>query len=218
MLNKVVAAKTSPYVIVRMQPPQEPLQAQNLPWVAQPTMANPTVDDDNLSDDNDRPMFKKVRFLLSLLSSLLIFLQARIDDNLNRIAADLMEKYPPGTCPTHPSIVCFHHRPSNQHFEIDRQRSLVWAAAIRKGDTTMDKIPITSNLFKAEHALKRAEPKAKETSGNPPNSPTAPAAIPGTPTAAIPAVAAPAMPAALNPAQYMFIPGQMPQMVPQMMP
>ena len=70
MLNKIVAAKPSPYVIVRMQPPQEPLQVQNLPWVAQTAITNPTaVDgDDHLSDDGDRPMFKKVRFFLSLLT------------------------------------------------------------------------------------------------------------------------------------------------------
>ena len=84
----------------------------------------------------------------------------------------------------------------------------------------MDKIPITSNLFKAEHALKRVEPKPKETNSNPLDSP---AAVSATPTAAVPAVVAPAtvapaMPAPLNPAQYMFIPGQMPQMMPQMYP
>ena len=58
MLNKIVAAKTSPYIIVRMQPPQAPLQVQSLPWVTPSGSSN--VDEGHSSDDDGRPMLKKV--------------------------------------------------------------------------------------------------------------------------------------------------------------
>ena len=56
--------------------------------------------------------------------------RARYDDQLEEIAASLAAKYPPGRCPTHADLPCFHHRASDLHFELTRPRLLVWASGI----------------------------------------------------------------------------------------
>ena len=54
----------------------------------------------------------------------------KFDDEVEEIAASLAKKYPPGLCHIHPDLPCFHHRPSDLHFDLNRPRRLVWAAAI----------------------------------------------------------------------------------------
>jgi hypothetical protein len=121
-----------------------------------------------------------------------------LDDELDNIAEKIAEKYLPGLCALHPTIPCYHHRVSDLHFELDRPRRLVWASAIKKRETTIDKIPVNSNLFKAQHALKRAAPSSTAVTTTPstttdpnpypaadrvaPGLPTIPNAFPGLPT------------------------------------
>ncbi len=84
----------------------------------------------------------------------------------------LADKYPPGVCPDHPDLPCFHHRPSRLHFKLDRPRLLVWAQAIQAGSATLEKVPILSPMFKAGLALKHVSKSAAaaSTSASPPHS------------------------------------------------
>jgi hypothetical protein len=54
----------------------------------------------------------------------------KFDDELEEIVAQITKKYPVGHCNVHPEISCFYHRPAELHFELNRPRCLVWAAAI----------------------------------------------------------------------------------------
>jgi hypothetical protein len=54
----------------------------------------------------------------------------KFDDELEEIIAKIIDKYPAGLCANHPDITCFHHRPSDLHFELNHPCCLVWAAAI----------------------------------------------------------------------------------------
>jgi hypothetical protein len=63
MLNKVVASKSSPYVIIRMQPPKPPAEGLAPSWAGNGAVGTP-VDEDEQSDNDDRLMFKKVLHIL----------------------------------------------------------------------------------------------------------------------------------------------------------
>jgi hypothetical protein len=54
----------------------------------------------------------------------------RFDDGLRVIIDDLDKQYPIGLCSIHPTKQCFHHRGSDTHYELDRQKKIVWAAQI----------------------------------------------------------------------------------------
>jgi hypothetical protein len=76
---------------------------------------------------------------------------------------------------------CFHHHASNLHFELTCPRLLIWATAIKNGTASFEKIPISSNLFKAEHTLKRSKKSEPVTATPPTPAPATP--TPATPTA-----------------------------------
>ena len=143
--------------------------------------------------------YRRFHFILFHASSYMV-LQARLDDELEGIAEKITEKYPAGICRLHPNICCFHYRPSDLHFELDRSRTLVWAAAIRQGNATYEKIPLGSNFFKANQALKkRAEAKERPAVASDAN-----ASDPAAPAPALAPVVAltPASPFGVHP--YMF--------------
>ncbi|PPR06840.1 hypothetical protein CVT26_003830 [Gymnopilus dilepis] len=151
-----IAKSGSAYVILSMQPPvvaksqlpvslpfilQLPTYKSIQPWaLAAPGQAALAVSADaNESSDDDDPTRKK----------------ARLDDDVEVLASQIEEKYPAGICSLHPNIPCFHHKVNDLHFDLSlRPRRLVWAAAIRKGTARIDQIPLGTNFFKAEHALK----------------------------------------------------------------
>ncbi len=81
-----------------------------------------------------------------------------------------MDKYPPGLCPLHRDLPCFHYRAADLHFNLNRPRLLVWAHAIKSGMATYEKIPILSLMFKAGQALKRMS-KSSTDSPIPPTPP-----------------------------------------------
>ncbi|KAJ7133259.1 hypothetical protein C8R44DRAFT_870669 [Mycena epipterygia] len=85
----------------------------------------------------------------------------------------LQEMYKPGVCSLHPDVACFHNRLTNLHYELDRSKSIVWAAAIKKGTASLITAPIGSNLFNAKSVIKKK--------GSLPDV-AAPPVIPSTPT------------------------------------
>ncbi|KAJ7831194.1 hypothetical protein B0H14DRAFT_3464201 [Mycena olivaceomarginata] len=198
LVQTVIATKlagkkdsSSGYVVVRMQPPAK-IQAAT-PWAQTANAAG--VDEDVHSDGDDLgPMQKK----------------ARIDDELESLVDELREKYPPGLCKVHPDILCFHHRVLDLHFELERPRLLVWSAQIRAGKADKDHAPMGSNLFKAEHAIKKSKkPKAAPPiPAEPPN----PAAAPPPPAPQVQGV----NPYAALPAGYPGYPYMSPYMMPPM--
>jgi len=81
--------------------------------------------------------------------------KGRLDDDLEAIGKELDQQYPIGDCDLHPTIHCFKHAPTGQHFDIVDGRRLVWCKKIRDGDTNKFDAPIGEHLWKAEHALKK---------------------------------------------------------------
>ena len=95
--------------------------------------------------------------------------QGRLDDELQAHVLLLEQKYPFDMCPDHPRKRCFHYRVTDKHFDLTHPRLLVWAATIvrvllqvivlltlhlqERKETTIERIPITSNLFKDVHAM-----------------------------------------------------------------
>lgn len=56
-----------------------------------------------------------------------------LDPKLQDIAEDLKDTYF-DVCKDHPGQSCFHHRPLNCHFVLDRVKLLVWAKDIVSSD------------------------------------------------------------------------------------
>ncbi|KAJ7831198.1 hypothetical protein B0H14DRAFT_3464204 [Mycena olivaceomarginata] len=182
---------SSGYVVVRMQPPAK----------FKPQHPGP------------RPLMLPVSMKMSTLMvtiSARCKKKARIDDELESLVDELREKYPPGLCKVHPDILCFHHRVLDLHFELERPRLLVWSAQIRAGKADKDHAPMGSNLFKAEHAIKKSKkPKAAPPiPAEPPN----PAAAPPPPAPQVQGV----NPYAALPAGYPGYPYMSPYMMPPM--
>ncbi|KAJ7868808.1 hypothetical protein B0H14DRAFT_3583633 [Mycena olivaceomarginata] len=101
-------------IIVKMDAPVKRPATQHMSWSAPdagPSSAFPSVDDYESGDDGPK---KKVPF----------------DEGLEEEMEKLAERYPPGVCSEHPTISCFHDRLTDLHFELDRNRKIVWAAAI----------------------------------------------------------------------------------------
>ncbi|KAJ7135342.1 hypothetical protein C8R46DRAFT_1235055 [Mycena filopes] len=156
------------YIIVKMNPPVKRPVPNQPAWsdelgasTAFPELYPDTAEDDE--SDGDARKLKKVPF------------DEGLEDEMDRIT----ERYPPGICSVHPTISCFHHRLNNLHFELDRSRKIVWAAAMKKGTTSLIAAPMGSKLFQAAQALKN------------PSAPligTQPAAVPATPVAHQPPV------------------------------
>src|SRR5258708_32243052 len=86
--------------------------------------------------------------------SLVNFLQRKLDDMPEKIVVKLKDKFPPGLCPLHHDLPCFHYCAADLHFNLNHPWLLVWAHAIKSGMAIYEKIPILSLMFKAGQALK----------------------------------------------------------------
>ncbi|KZP34568.1 hypothetical protein FIBSPDRAFT_881084 [Athelia psychrophila] len=125
----MTSPKTPPFLVLEMLSPVILAGAAPMPWHAASTTGV-----DEYQGDDDGPIDNSV------------YKKAKLDDDLKSTASALADKYPPGLCAMHPTVACFHHRPTNLHFNLtDRPRRLVWAASICTGAATMEKIPIGSN-------------------------------------------------------------------------
>ncbi|KAJ7880816.1 hypothetical protein B0H14DRAFT_3858023 [Mycena olivaceomarginata] len=126
-------------IIVKMDAPVKQPATQHMSWSAPdagPSSALPSVDDYESGDDGPK---KKVPF----------------DEGLEEEMEKLAERYPPGVCSEHPTISCFHDRLTDLHFELDRNRKIVWAAAIKRKAASLIRAPMSSNLFTAKKAIKK---------------------------------------------------------------
>ncbi|KAJ3741662.1 hypothetical protein EV360DRAFT_90329 [Lentinula raphanica] len=127
--------KGEAYVVIRMRKPVEVISE---PRMISSTNIMKSVIDENESSDDDRPVSK----------------MGKIDERVEEKAEELLELYGPGKCDLHPTLPCFHFRPTDLHFELSRARRLVWAQAILCGTVDKTQIPLTSKLFKKDQALK----------------------------------------------------------------
>ncbi|KAJ3924787.1 MAG: hypothetical protein NXY57DRAFT_1044643, partial [Lentinula lateritia] len=99
-------AKDEAYVIIQMKKPVQTII---------PATVKSVIDEDKSSDDDFLgPVAKK----------------GKIDNELEGITQHLQSLYPVGKCEHDPTILCFHYRPGNLHFELTRGRLLVWARDI----------------------------------------------------------------------------------------
>ncbi|KIM70984.1 hypothetical protein PILCRDRAFT_94066, partial [Piloderma croceum F 1598] len=123
-LRKICEVKTSPYVIFRMNAPAIPLplpssNAPTQPWALSAAGASSLPDthvsEPDDSDDDTRDSRRK---------------RPKFDDELENLVLEIDQKYSAGLCMDHPNQPCFHHRPTDNHFILDRPKKLVWAAAI----------------------------------------------------------------------------------------
>ncbi|KAF8810535.1 hypothetical protein BYT27DRAFT_7091597 [Phlegmacium glaucopus] len=87
--------------------------------------------------------------------TLLILSQAtQFDDDLDDHLTEIETKYAAGNCDIHPDKECFHHRPTDNHFELTRARKIFWAAKIRDGKASILVPLLSSNLFNSKLATK----------------------------------------------------------------
>ncbi|KAJ7506001.1 hypothetical protein B0H11DRAFT_2186195 [Mycena galericulata] len=137
------------YIIIKMEQPVKQPAKRQLPWVAHESSAGlssnlvQAVDDG--SDDDDLPKKK-----------------APFDDGLQEEMDKISERYPPGTCSLHPDIECFHSRVTNLHFELDRTKKIIWAAAIKNGTASILTAPSGSQHFNIKSALKAKKSTAPD--------------------------------------------------------
>ncbi|KAJ7124081.1 hypothetical protein C8R43DRAFT_1031254 [Mycena crocata] len=128
------------YIIIKMDPPAKPPPG-SMPGSSRiDAVFDAAFGADNDSDEDDQP--KKLGF----------------DDGLQELMDQISDKYPAGTCSVHPEIECFHHRPTNLHYELTRTKKIVWAAAIRNNAATLTTIPSGSQHFNIKSALKSKKP------------------------------------------------------------
>ncbi|KAJ6514352.1 hypothetical protein C8R47DRAFT_1313674 [Mycena vitilis] len=109
--------------------------------------------------------------------------KATFDEGLEIEIEKLADMYPPGRCAIHPTIACFHNRLNDLHFEMNRNRKIVWAAAIQRKTASLLIAPLGSNLFKAEAAIKKKK-SATAPAADPPVLPSSPVPAPVTPMSA----------------------------------
>jgi hypothetical protein len=159
-------------------------------------------------DLEENPVAKKVRRVPNLKAILFNLLQIKLDDALEEIVMKLTDKYPPGLCPLHPDLPCFHHRAADLHFKLDRPRLLVWAQAIKSGMAMYEKAPIVSPMFHMSHAIKHASKKSTDS----PTTTSPPAMSPAEPSTSAPQVQMPVMP---FPALFQYPQIPFPQVSPQ---
>lgn len=129
-----------------------------------------------------------VVFVLFCIAIILTY-HKTFDDKVASTVGEIMRLYTVGLCARHPDMRCFHHKPSDLHFELTRPRINVWAAAYvsaiilgsqlplcyfqQRGDVkALTEMPIGSALFKKEHALKRKQPKIVEHNASIPDAAT----------------------------------------------
>ncbi|KAJ6523460.1 hypothetical protein DFH09DRAFT_1420868 [Mycena vulgaris] len=109
---------SSKYIIIKMNEPVKRPATQHMPWSASGSGASSQAfdpaagaDEDDSGDGGAKP---KVSF----------------DDGLEEEMERIADKYPAGVCALHPTISCFHNRLNDLHFALDRNKRIVWAAAI----------------------------------------------------------------------------------------
>ncbi|EIN05459.1 hypothetical protein PUNSTDRAFT_137572 [Punctularia strigosozonata HHB-11173 SS5] len=165
------------FLTVRMDMPRK--QIDSLPWNNSKSKHNK----DNA--DNESSSGKEPEDTL--------LAQGKRDDIINEYEKQLAVKYAPGLCAEHPNISCYHYRPANLHFELNRISRLVWASQIKQNKATFDHPVVPSAHFCEEKALKTKTPVK------------------------IPIVTAPTMPQPLSAPEQM-VPPYMPHMLPYFMP
>jgi len=75
---------------------------------------------------------KEKRYLdfFRTVALLILFQASRFDDDVDDYLTEIETKYAAGNCDTHPDKECFHHRPTDNHFELTRAQKIFWAAKI----------------------------------------------------------------------------------------
>ncbi|KAJ7260750.1 hypothetical protein C8J57DRAFT_1184620 [Mycena rebaudengoi] len=128
------------YILVKMDEPVRKPAAVKMPWSQDIAGPSPAfnyggLDDDVFDDDDSR---KKVPF------------DEGLADEIDKIS----DMYHPGVCSVHPTIECFHSRLNDLHFELDRNKKVVRAAAIKKGTASLLKAPVGSQHFSLKSSIK----------------------------------------------------------------
>ncbi|KAF9234541.1 hypothetical protein BU15DRAFT_78901 [Melanogaster broomeanus] len=77
-----------------------------------------------------------------------------LDDKLLPYVRQLRDTYPEGLCDIHPQLRCFHHAPTDWHFELTEKREKVWAFAMLKQQTDLTVPPLGSPFFKKDQTIK----------------------------------------------------------------
>lgn len=146
---KRMASARTPNVIVRMDPPKAPTTAV-LVCIFRYTSSTQT--DVTLSHGQlpvcqahpNLPLMSMKGLMMtvspverrydllhhSFSHQLILTRKPRFDDELEDIVHEIDAKYHVGLCDMHPDQQCFHYRPADQHFFLDRPKKLVWAAHI----------------------------------------------------------------------------------------
>ncbi|KAJ7710716.1 hypothetical protein B0H17DRAFT_1190411 [Mycena rosella] len=135
------------YIIIKMDQPVKPPAGGQMPWATQQARSGPSSASDHFGSffpsgdadsDDEAPDNATVVLLMTVL---------------RRKMDKISEKYPPGTCAEHPDIECFHSRVNNLHFELDRTKKIIWAAAIKNGTATLMTVPSGSQHFNVKSSL-----------------------------------------------------------------
>ncbi|KAJ6622300.1 hypothetical protein B0H10DRAFT_2214438 [Mycena sp. CBHHK59/15] len=136
---------TAHYIIIKMNEPAKWPATQHMPWSLQQSAggsgAGPQAFDPAVGADEDDSGNEGAKTKVSF------------DDGLEEEMARIVDKYPPGICALHPNILCFHNRLNDLHFGLDRNKRIVWAAAIKKGNASLITAPVGSTHFKLKSSI-----------------------------------------------------------------
>ncbi|TFK66419.1 hypothetical protein BDN72DRAFT_844354 [Pluteus cervinus] len=177
----------SAHVIVEVDPPKVP--------VFTGTRRERPVDEDNHSGE-DEPLQRPVK-------------KGKLDAAVYAIADELEVKYH-GACELHPGTICFHHRPTGTHFDLDRTRRLAWASAIHIDKASRTQIPLGSHHFKVDVTSKpKSQPRASSSTSAPTVTPPASIAAPVAPSTPTPGPSFPYSPSGY-PSPYPGLPPMTP--------
>ncbi|KAF8187424.1 hypothetical protein BJ912DRAFT_1059774 [Pholiota molesta] len=152
------------YIVVKMDAPVQQPVDRSKPWTLdsqnqtrQPSnLFGRAAEDEDDTELEDNRKGKKAAF----------------DEDVSEHISALEEKYAAGNCQTHPNVECFHHRPTDHHFELTRARKIFWAVKIRDSKASLLVPPLSSNLFKANTAMKTPKTPAHVGPPAPPVTPT----------------------------------------------
>lgn len=125
MLKQILGSKAeSPYIFVFMDPlaPKITSRVSSLLLCMCAFISNLLVQE-LLSSDDERQQSDHSPVRKSTTA------RGRLDANLRSVQDDLKTRYF-NACKEHQDESCFHSRPTNQHFILDREKLLVWANCI----------------------------------------------------------------------------------------
>ncbi|KAJ7577321.1 hypothetical protein C8J56DRAFT_1060984 [Mycena floridula] len=164
-IRKTKAASRK-YLILQMKPPLTEVERPvGLPWQtssasgqqnshAGRSQALPWSADNHQGSDNEGAVEPE---------------KGTYDQAIQAIVARLQDLYKPGTCSLHHDMICFHHKASNQHFDLAmRARSVQWATKIHTGELDNTRIPLGIAFFDSKHIIKQ------KSAPIPPNLPSIP--------------------------------------------